>query len=266
MSQYEALENGITLAQDACGLEWTKPATADSLEAFRALTPVEQIVTFVPDLLVATLPHEDCGDALVDLSDYLEAHTSSILLRTQSTPYGASSGTIKLRTHVADRLLDAEKHLQNLPGKHSLTFAITDGHRPLSVQRTYFENIKRELREKEGLEGEALYNRAHMLIADPDHFPPHTTGGAVDLTITDLATGKDVDMGTAIDVMDDARIFPFHAELSADQLDNRCLLYGIMIAAGFVGFPGEWWHFSYGDKEWALRGGHPKAIFTPIDE
>jgi D-alanyl-D-alanine dipeptidase len=37
-----------------------------------------------------------------------------------------------------------------------------------------------------------------------------------------------------------------------------------MVAAGFAPFYGEWWHFSYGDREWAAVYGEPAALYGPL--
>jgi len=41
---------------------------------------------------------------------------------------------------------------------------------------------------------------------------------------------------------------------------NRDILTGAMSAAGLVNYPTEWWHWSFGDRYWALTTGHPSAI------
>ena len=42
---------------------------------------------------------------------------------------------------------------------------------------------------------------------------------------------------------------------------NRGLLIGAMAAAGFVNYPTEWWHWSYGDRYRAYAFGKPAAIY-----
>lgn len=32
-------------------------------------------------------------------------------------------------------------------------------------------------------------------------------------------------------------------------------------AAGLVNYPTEWWHWSYGDRYWALQTGAPAALY-----
>jgi D-alanyl-D-alanine dipeptidase len=38
-----------------------------------------------------------------------------------------------------------------------------------------------------------------------------------------------------------------------------------MLGVGFAPFDGEWWHFSYGDKEWAAYYNKPNAVYEQID-
>lgn len=79
-------------------------------------------------------------------------------------------------------------------------------------------------------------------IADPRRGSPHSMGAAVDLTLVDAATGRDLDMGTGFD---DLRPISHHGvtEVSAEAQRNRHMLLGIMTAAGFDFFRNEWWHY-----------------------
>ena len=49
------------------------------------------------------------------------------------------------------------------------------------------------------------------------------------------------------------------AELRA--LGNRRLLYHVMVSAGFTNYPDEWWHFDYGNQNWALMSGRKAAVY-----
>jgi len=52
--------------------------------------------------------------------------------------------------------------------------------------------------------------------------------------------------------------------ISKDAWHNRQILRLWMMTAGFVPYDGEWWHFSYGDREWAKYYGMPNAIYNQI--
>jgi zinc D-Ala-D-Ala dipeptidase len=51
------------------------------------------------------------------------------------------------------------------------------------------------------------------------------------------------------------------ANLSAMARRNRRVLMTALAAAGLVNYPTEWWHWSYGDRYWALLTGQPAAIY-----
>lgn len=52
--------------------------------------------------------------------------------------------------------------------------------------------------------------------------------------------------------------------LTKEQKDNRKVLCKAMQRAGFVNYPLEWWHFSYGDKMWAAYSGKRYAIYSIV--
>jgi D-alanyl-D-alanine dipeptidase len=51
--------------------------------------------------------------------------------------------------------------------------------------------------------------------------------------------------------------------LGQEARQNRILLLEAMESTGFVNYPHEWWHFSYGDRYWAYVKGQPAAIYGP---
>jgi D-alanyl-D-alanine dipeptidase len=52
--------------------------------------------------------------------------------------------------------------------------------------------------------------------------------------------------------------------ISGKAIRNRGLLIDAMRTAGFVNYPTEWWHWSYGDRYWAYLLGKPAAIFGAV--
>lgn len=72
----------------------------------------------------------------------------------------------------------------------------------------------------------------------------HSRGSAVDLTLFDLKTGKDLDMGSGFDYFDDLS----HTDsprVTMAQKKNRMLLKDLMESNGFKNFSQEWWHYSF---------------------
>lgn len=71
----------------------------------------------------------------------------------------------------------------------------------------------------------------------------HTRGSTVDLTIFNLKTQQELDMGTRFDFMD-RRSHPLTGQVTRLQFRNRMLLRKLMLQYGFVGASTEWWHFT----------------------
>lgn len=71
----------------------------------------------------------------------------------------------------------------------------------------------------------------------------HTRGSTVDLTIVDLKTGKELDMGSPYDFFGEES-HPFYSKLTKEQRKNRLYLRKIMLQHGFSPYDNEWWHFT----------------------
>ena len=71
----------------------------------------------------------------------------------------------------------------------------------------------------------------------------HTLGKAVDLTIVDMKTHQEADMGSIFDFMDE-RSHHGAARLTKEQEHNRRLLCDAMLSSGLTLLDSEWWHYS----------------------
>ena len=71
----------------------------------------------------------------------------------------------------------------------------------------------------------------------------HSRGSTVDLTLTDMMTGRDLDMGTAFDFFGEASM---HGSplITREQADTRLILREAMESAGFAAYETEWWHYT----------------------
>lgn len=102
-----------------------------------------------------------------------------------------------------------------------------------------------------------------------DYCPPHLSGGAVDLTLFDVATGHELDMGTVFDDCTDrahAKFFDQKPNLTIQEnlfQKRRTLLRTAMETAGFTSYQYEWWHFDVGNVFWAKATGQ-QQLFGPL--
>jgi len=75
----------------------------------------------------------------------------------------------------------------------------------------------------------------------------HSRGSTIDLTLIEMQTGKEVDMGTPFDFFG---LASHHGTdlITAEQTANRLILLGAMERAGFVLYDEEWWHYTLADE------------------
>ncbi len=87
----------------------------------------------------------------------------------------------------------------------------------------------------------------------------HSRGSTVDLTLFDMATEKEVDMGGTFDYFGELS-HPDYLDITTQQYANRMLLREVMLRHGFVPLEEEWWHFTLADEP------YPDTYFTfPIN-
>ena len=90
-------------------------------------------------------------------------------------------------------------------------------------------------------------------------------GAAVDLTLVD-AEGVGLDLGTPIDATPEEsgeRCYFASPAISPAARAHRDLLTAALGDAGLVNYPTEWWHWSYGDRYWALETSAGEALYGP---
>ena len=70
----------------------------------------------------------------------------------------------------------------------------------------------------------------------------HSRGSTVDVTLFEMETGKELDMGSPFDLFSEAS-HPDYKGITEEQYTNRMTLRNIMIRKGFKPIDCEWWHF-----------------------
>ncbi len=88
------------------------------------------------------------------------------------------------------------------------------------------------------LEKQELFARGYIA-----KMSSHSRGSAVDLTLLDMRTGKEADMGSPFDLFSEVS-HPDHRGITEEQYENRMLLRHVMMRNGFEPISCEWWHFS----------------------
>jgi len=133
-----------------------------------------------------------------------------------------------LQRPAAEALVRASRTV-HLLGYGLLVF---DGYRPWSVTKIFWDSTPASKRQ---------------FVANPAQGSRHNRGCAVDLSLYDLKTGKEIVMPSGYDEMTE-RAHPNYSGGTAEQRKLRDLLRSAMEAEGFKVFDVEWWHFDY--KDW----------------
>ncbi len=100
------------------------------------------------------------------------------------------------------------------------------------------------------LEKDLLFPQGYIL----EH-SGHSRGSTIDLTLFDMRTGKEADMGGTFDYFGE-RSHPDYTGITEEQYENRMVLRDLMTAHGFEPLAEEWWHFTLKDEP------YPDTYFT----
>ena len=132
-----------------------------------------------------------------------------------------------LQRPAAEAVVRAHEALK----KKGYGLMVFDGYRPWAVTKLFWDITPPEKR---------------IFVADPAKGSRHNRGCAVDLTLYDLSTGKEIKMTGDYDEMTE-RSYPDFTGGTEQQRQTRDLLRAAMEAEGFTVYEYEWWHFDFND-------------------
>ncbi|MEV0225798.1 M15 family metallopeptidase [Streptomyces sp. NPDC050704] len=210
-------------------------------------------IVLMSDPKIAAIPVVECAEPLVDIR--LEGS-----LAIDSRKVDHSGAFAYLREGVLTRLLKAQKLLPD-----GVRLLFVEGYRPPALQRDYFERYADELRTgNPGWSPTQVRDAASRYVSPPE-IAPHSAGAAVDLTLVS-ADGRELDMGTRVNASpeeSDGACYTDADNVGSEARANRRVLSDALTAAGLVNYPTEWWHWSYGDRYWALATDTDSAMYGP---
>ena len=150
-----------------------------------------------------------------------------------------------LLTREAARAL---KNVSNEMNVHGYRLKVFDAYRPARAVKHFvlwgIEDL--DLRMKPyfypDLEKQELFAKGYIASQSS-----HSRGSTVDLTLLDMQTGKELDMGSPFDWFGEIS-HPDYPGVTEEQHRNRMLLQAAMKRNGFLPFDCEWWHFTLADE------------------
>lgn len=211
------------------------------------------IMLLLSDPAISETPVRECGEDMVDVRTYPG-------LLVDDRKRDDDGAWTRLRSGLVRRLLRAQ---QELPS--GLRFLIIEGHRPAALQRRYFRERCAELRQTRPQWSERHVREQASQHVSPPEVAPHTCGAAVDLTLVDGST--EVDLGTPVNATPEASggaCFTDAANIDAAARARRADMATALAAEGLVNYPPEWWHWSFGDRYWAVATGAECALYDAV--
>ncbi|MCR6031397.1 dipeptidase [Nocardioides sp. zg-579] len=202
------------------------------------------------------------ADPRVRAVPVVESGEPLVRLGADLSPAGA-----RVRRGLAERLLRADAALPA-----GLRLRVVEGHRSAADQQAIIERYAAQVRALHPGLGAADLERLTSRFVAPLDVAPHVAGAAVDLTLVDVAAepaGVELDLGTPIDATPEqsgGRCFTAAADIPAAARARRDLLARVLGGEGLVNYPTEWWHWSHGDRYWALVTGAAHALHGPLTE
>lgn len=190
-------------------------------------------------------------------------HWEGIVVLENNEPM-VSYGGFFLRKTVAEKL---DQVKQKLP--KGIYLKILDGYRSLEDQQKAWQSKWNQVAlENPNWGTEQIDTEVRLVVARPVGFTNHICGGAVDVCFID-EHGTMIDCGTGYAPADEVgrkKCPMFSKHITKEQGKNRKMLREAMQSAGFVYYPGEWWHYCYGDRMWAVYTGKKECLYGPVQD
>ena len=217
-------------------------------------------VTLISDPKVLSIPIQENHEALVDLSK------QSIITYGPSPEIPNNTNYTYLRKTVYEKLKRAGQQLPK--GMH---FCLYEGYRSLSLQKMIFEQqYQNTLRRHPDWPISDIFKETTKLVSPvvnqdgSNNIPPHSTGGAIDVYLID-DEGNPLEMGIHpkdwMQDKDGGLSLTGSTLISDEAKANRHIMSDVLSREGFVNYPTEYWHWSYGDRYWAFAKNESMAIY-----
>ena len=152
---------------------------------------------------------------------------------------------VALITVEAARALKAVANEMNVQGYRLKIF---DAYRPLCAVKHFVlwgiedTDIRMKPYFYPELQKQELFSKGYVASKSS-----HSRGSTVDLTLLDMATGKELDMGSPFDLFSEVS-HPDCRTITEEQYANRMILRNSMLRNGFEPIDCEWWHFTLKDE------------------
>lgn len=221
----------------------------------------ESEITLIADPKVLSIPiheNQECFVNLLKQSDILIGPSPEI---PDNKNYTYVRKTVYEKLKQANSLLPKGIH-----------FCLYEGYRSLELQKMIFEKRYTIVKDKHpDWTSDQLFEDTITLVSPvtnkdgSKNIPPHSTGAAIDVYLVD-DEGKALEMGMhPQDWVDNPTISLTNSPIICPEARKiRQLMGEVLTKVGFVNYPTEYWHWSYGDRYWAFIKKQPAAMYGSV--
>ena len=200
-------------------------------------------------LLFSFISFSQSSDSFIDIKEYIP---SIIIDLKYATDDNFTGRVVKgyespkcLLTYEAARRL---KIIQTILNNSGYSLKIYDAYRP---QRSVNHFINWSKNQSDTLKKSYFYpNILKSNLFDLGYIATnssHSRGSTVDITLVEISSGREIDMGSAYDFFGLESSHDYE-NISITQKNNRKLLFDVMTKNGFSSYPKEWWHYTLIDE------------------
>ncbi|HVE44735.1 MAG TPA: M15 family metallopeptidase [Gammaproteobacteria bacterium] len=222
------------------------------------VNPEEIILIADPRILSVAIAETD--EPMIDLRDQAE------IVYGLSPEVPNNTDYTKMRRSIYEKLKQAQALLPS-----GLRFCLYEAYRSFSLQKMLFDSqFQKNRAQYPSWSEHDIFTETTKLISPvvnedgSKNIPPHATGGAVDVYLIDDA-GEYVDMGIHpkdwMEDRDGSLSLTTSRIISDEAQRNRRIMSEALSAVGFVNYPTEYWHWSYGDRYWAYHKKQLNALY-----
>ncbi len=228
-------------------------------------SPTQQTIILIADPRILAIEVRENNDPMVDLREQSQIKIGP------SPEIPNNNDYFKMRKTVFDKLLEAQNRLEK-----GIYFCLYEGYRSIALQTQLYNNRYKIIQSHHpDWTADQLFDETTKMVSPvinkdgTKNVPPHSTGAAVDVYLIN-EKGEALDMGIhPADWMDDENdLFSYTASthISKEAQSNRAKMSKVLSAVGFVNYPTEYWHWSYGDRYWAYHTHQPYALYGSISQ
>lgn len=224
---------------------------------------VNQKTVFIADPEVVSIPIVENHESFIDMKD------QTLVAYGPSPEIPNNTDYTKVRKTIYEKLVQAQALLP-----HDLKFCLYEGYRSLTLQNILFEErFKRVKAQHPQWTQQQIFQETTRLVSPivnldgSKNIPPHSTGAAIDVYLVNQQ-GQPVNMGIhPKDWMADINgtlSKTSSQKISMEARHYRKIMSHALSTVGFVNYPTEYWHWSYGDRYWAYSKQEKHAIYGEV--